>query len=100
MRMWPRTQSSCRGGFIFSLQSYHDSSSVSDWEARSVTVTVGFDGVYDDSMSTIDDGTGNQVTIGSLSGASNTWCIGDTVNDVEVWRNVSDATDIKQRCLP
>ena len=42
-------------------------------------------------MSTIDDGTGNQVTIASLSGASNTYVMGDTVNDVEVWRNVSDA---------
>ena len=65
--------------------------SVSDWEARSVTVTVGFDGAYDGAMSTIDDGTGNQVTIASLSGASNTYVMGDTVNDVEVWRNASDA---------
>ena len=37
--------------------------SVADWEARSVSVTVDFTGSYDDSMSTIDDGTGNQVTI-------------------------------------
>ena len=64
--------------------------SVADWEARTVSVTVGFDGAYDDAMSTIDDGTGNQVTIASLSGASNTYVMGDTTSNVEVWRNVSD----------
>jgi hypothetical protein len=66
--------------------------SVSDWEARSVSVSVGFTGAYDGSMSTIDDGTGNQVTIASLAGGSSTYLMGTPTNDVEVWRNVSDAS--------
>ena len=62
--------------------------SVADWEARQVTVSVNFGGNYDGSMSTIDDGTGNQVTISSISG-STSYVLG-TATDVEVWRNVSD----------
>lgn len=62
--------------------------SVADWEARTVTVSVAFGGNYDGDMSTIDDGTGNQVTISSISG-STSYVLG-TATDVEVWRNVSD----------
>ena len=62
--------------------------SVADWEARTVTVSVSFGGNYDGGMSTIDDGTGNQVTISSISG-STSYVLG-TATDVEVWRNVSD----------
>ena len=65
--------------------------SVSDWEARGVTVTIGFTGAYDGAMSTIDDGTGNQVTVASLNGAENTYVMGDNTANVEVWHNVSDA---------
>ena len=63
--------------------------SVADWEARTVSVSVSFGGAFDGEFSTIDDGTGNQITIDSLTGAANTYILGDSTSGVEVWRNGS-----------
>jgi hypothetical protein len=65
--------------------------SMDEWDARSVNVTVSFGGNYDGGMSTIDDGTGAQITIASLVGASQNYILG-TPTDVEVWHNTSDSS--------
>jgi hypothetical protein len=59
------------------------------WDARGVTVAVAFSGSYDGDTSSIDDGTGVQTPVNSLSNSQQAFTVGAD-SEVEVWHNMSE----------
>ncbi len=59
------------------------------WDARAVTVAVAFSGSYDGDTSSIDDGTGVQTPVSSLTNSQQAFTVGAD-DTVEVWYNMSD----------
>jgi len=63
-----------------------------DWSARGVTVSIAFSGSYDASTSSIDDGTGAQVPVSSLTNAQQLSTLGQS-GSTEIWRNITAGPD-------